>query len=339
MSAYEWWSPERASEIISQHSGRDGPLLPVLQALQETFGCVPEVAVVMVAEALSLSRAEVHGVVTFYHDFRREPAGRRILKLCRAEACQAAGGDALAALVEARLGAAMGTTAPDGSVTLEPVYCLGLCATAPSAMVDGRVVGRLDQARLDAVLAAPAYPPPGTAGVPPAHKRAGGTPAVPGEGRLRVFIPGDAGALAVGADEVATALRKAATERNIALEIVRTGSRGLYWLEPLLEIATPAGRVGYGPVTAADAAGLLDATLTQNGAHPLRHGVVDDIPWLKRQTRLTFARFGIIDPLSIADYRAHGGFRGLERALSLGPDGIVEGGVQSGLRGRGGPGF
>src|SRR5258707_7489843 len=164
MSAYEWWSPERASEIISQHSGKDGPLLPVLQALQDTFGCVPEAAVVMVAEALNLSRAEVHGVVTFYHDFRREAVGRRILKLCRAEACQAAGGDALAARAQARLGVAIGTTAPDGSVTLEPVYCLGLFATAPSAMIDGRVVGRLDQARLDAVLAPPPYPPPACAG-------------------------------------------------------------------------------------------------------------------------------------------------------------------------------
>src|SRR5215831_653127 len=96
MPAYEWWSPERASEIISQHSGADGPLLPVLQALQETFGCVPEAAIVMVAEALNLSRAEVHGVVTFYHDFRREPAGRHVLRLCRAEACQSMGCERLA---------------------------------------------------------------------------------------------------------------------------------------------------------------------------------------------------------------------------------------------------
>src|SRR5262252_7347519 len=119
MTAYEWWSPERGSEIISQHSGADGPLVPVLQALQETFGCVPEAAIVMVAEALNLSRAEVHGVVTFYHDFRREPAGRHVLKLCRAEACQAAGGDAIAARAEERLGVAMGKTTADGSVTLE----------------------------------------------------------------------------------------------------------------------------------------------------------------------------------------------------------------------------
>ncbi len=150
---YEAWSAGRASEIVSQHVSLDGPLLPLLQALQETFGFVPEAAIVMVAEALNLSRAEVHGVATFYHDFRREPYGRHVLKFCRAEACQAAGGDALAAHAQARLGVPLGTTALDGTVTLEPVYCLGLCATAPSAMIDGRVIGRLDQQRLDAVVA------------------------------------------------------------------------------------------------------------------------------------------------------------------------------------------
>ena len=131
----------------------DGPLLPILHALQEEFGYVDEAAEPLIAAALNRSRAEIHGVVTFYHDFRHAPAGRHVLKLCRAEACQAAGGDALRAQAEARLGIAMGTTAADGSVTLEPVYCLGLCATAPSAMIDGRLVGRLDRRRLDAVLA------------------------------------------------------------------------------------------------------------------------------------------------------------------------------------------
>ena len=150
---YETWSPDRASEIISQHCEMDGPLLPILQALQDEFGYVDEAAEPLIAAALNRSRAEIHGVVTFYHDFRHAPAGRHVLKLCRAEACQAAGGDALAARAEARLGIAMGATAPDGSVTLEPVYCLGLCASAPSAMIDGRVVGRLDEQRLDAVLA------------------------------------------------------------------------------------------------------------------------------------------------------------------------------------------
>ena len=119
-------------------------MLPILHALQEAFGCVPEVAVPMVAEALNLTRAEVHGIVTFYHDFRREPPGRHVLKICRAEACQAAGCDALAAAAQSRLGIEIGDTTPDGRVTLEAVYCLGLCATAPSAMLDDRVVGRLD---------------------------------------------------------------------------------------------------------------------------------------------------------------------------------------------------
>ena len=147
------WSADRASEIISQHRELEGPLLPILQALQDEFGYIDEAAEPLVADALNLTRAEVHGVVTFYRDFKRAPDGRHHVALCRAEACQAAGGDALAARAEARLGVAMGTTASDGSVTLEPVYCLGLCATAPSAMIDGRVVGRLDEQRLDAVLA------------------------------------------------------------------------------------------------------------------------------------------------------------------------------------------
>jgi formate dehydrogenase iron-sulfur subunit len=160
--------------------------------------------------------------------------------------------------------------------------------------------------------------------------------------KLRVFIPCDAGALAVGADEVARALHQAAFTRNVEIEIVRTGSRGLYWLEPLVEVATPAGRVAFGPVAAADAVGLLDTVMAhggEGGDHPLWLGITDEVPWLKRQTRLTFARCGVIDPLSIDDYRAHGGFAGLERALSLGPDKIIEEVVQSGLRGRGGAGF
>jgi formate dehydrogenase subunit gamma len=151
--SYEPWSADHAAEIIAQHREREGALLPILHALQEAFGCVPEAAAPLIAEALNISRAEAHGVITFYHDFRRAPPGRHVLKLCRAEACQAAGGDALAAQAEQRLGVAIGNTTPDLRVTLEPVYCLGLCATAPSAMLDGRVVGRLDATRLAALLA------------------------------------------------------------------------------------------------------------------------------------------------------------------------------------------
>jgi len=152
-ASFEPWDAERASEIIAEHSVREGATLVILHALQEAFGYVPEPAIPMVASALNLSRAEIYGVFTFYHDFRKEPAGRHVLKLCRAEACQAAGGDALAARAEAKLGVALGHTTPDERVTLEPIYCLGLCACAPSAMLDGRVVGRLDEARLDALVA------------------------------------------------------------------------------------------------------------------------------------------------------------------------------------------
>jgi formate dehydrogenase subunit gamma len=150
---FEPWSAERTAQIISEHRGLEGPLLPVLHAIQQAFGCVPEGAVPLVAEALNLSRAEVHGVVTFYHDFKAEPQGRHVLKLCRAEACQAAGGDALSNHVQSRLGVAFGDTTADGRVTLEPVYCLGLCSVSPSAMLDGRIVARLDEKKLDALLA------------------------------------------------------------------------------------------------------------------------------------------------------------------------------------------
>ncbi|HEY0851900.1 MAG TPA: NADH-quinone oxidoreductase subunit NuoF [Bradyrhizobium sp.] len=155
---------------------------------------------------------------------------------------------------------------------------------------------------------------------------------------LRVFIPLDAGAVAVGADDVAAGLMQAAHASGVAIEIVRTGSRGLYWLEPMVEVATSAGRIAFGPVSVADVTSLLDA-IVGGGQHPLRLGVTDEIPWLKRQTRLTFARCGVTDPRSIEDYRAHGGYRGLERALTLGTDAILADVTTSGLRGRGGAGF
>src|ERR1700687_3840422 len=150
---YEPWDATRGAEIIAEHTHLEGATLVILHALQGAFGHVPQPATPMIAHTLNLSRAEVHGVFTFYHDFRHEPAGRHVLKLCRAEACQAAGGDALAARAEAKLGIAMGNTTADERVTLEPIYCLGLCATAPSAMLDGRVIGRLDGSRLDALIA------------------------------------------------------------------------------------------------------------------------------------------------------------------------------------------
>lgn len=152
MGHHEPWSEARTREIVAAHMDLEGPLLPILHAVQDAFGYVPEAAVPVIANEMNLSRAEVHGVVTFYHDFRREPAGRHVLKMCRAEACQAMGGEDLVAKAERGLGAHCGETSADGQVTLEAVYCLGLCATAPSAMIDGRIVSRLDDRKLERLL-------------------------------------------------------------------------------------------------------------------------------------------------------------------------------------------
>ncbi len=151
--ALEAWDATRATELIAGLKGQDGPLLPILHAIQQAFGCVPEAAEPLIAAELNISRAEVHGVVTFYHDFRREQAGRHVLKVCRAEACQSMGSDALVSHLERSLGLTCGETSADGRITVEAVYCLGLCAVAPSAMFDGTVHGRLNEQRLDTLVA------------------------------------------------------------------------------------------------------------------------------------------------------------------------------------------
>jgi formate dehydrogenase subunit gamma len=143
----------RTASVVAERRNLEGPLLPILHELQAEFGHVPQEALPVIAEALNLSNAEVHGVVSFYHDFRKEPAGRHVIKLCRAEACQSMGGDAIAARLQALLGIGFHETAKDGSVTLDPVYCLGLCACAPAALVDGEPVGRLDDEALEAIAA------------------------------------------------------------------------------------------------------------------------------------------------------------------------------------------
>jgi formate dehydrogenase subunit gamma len=139
---------DRIAEILDAHRGLEGPLLPILHAIQEAFGYVPDSAVPQIAKALMLSKAEVHGVISFYHDFREKPAGRHVLKLCRAEACQTVGADAVADRIKKALGIDWHETTADGRVTLEPVFCLGLCACGPAAMVDGRLVGRCDESVL-----------------------------------------------------------------------------------------------------------------------------------------------------------------------------------------------
>lgn len=141
----------RVLEIIAAHQSLEGPLLPILHAVQAEYGHVPQDALPVIALALNISRAEVHGVMSFYHDFREEPAGRHVLKLCRAEACQAMGANTLADKAKSRLGVDWHGTTANGAVTLEPIFCLGLCACGPAAMLDGRVIGRVDAKRIDAL--------------------------------------------------------------------------------------------------------------------------------------------------------------------------------------------
>jgi formate dehydrogenase iron-sulfur subunit len=156
---------------------------------------------------------------------------------------------------------------------------------------------------------------------------------------ITIYVPRDAGALSLGAEDVARAIADEARKRGADIRLVRNGSRGLYWLEPLVEVATASGRIAYGPVQAADVPGLFTAAFLEGGAHTSRLGETEEIPYLKKQERLTFARVGIIDPVSLDEYIVHGGYRGLQRALTVSPAAIVQEVTDSGLRGRGGAAF
>jgi formate dehydrogenase subunit gamma len=153
MAGAAQYSDERAREIIAAHMGLEGPALPILHALQAEFGHVPDSAVKEMANALNISRAEMHGVVTFYHDFHSAPHGRHTLKICRAESCQSMGAEKQANDFFARHKLEWHQTTPDGSLTVEPVYCLGLCAHSPSALYDGEPIGEVDAATLDEIVA------------------------------------------------------------------------------------------------------------------------------------------------------------------------------------------
>ncbi len=365
---------------LARAAGRPGALLEVLHAVQASLGCIPRAAVPLVAEGMNLSRADVHGVVSFYHVFREQPLGRHVVQVCRAESCQAAGGRALEAHAQSVLGVAFGDTTSDttsdGAITLLPVYCLGTCARSPAVLVDGDVLGPVTPDAFSVLVAGLRHDAAGTVAATAAGTvaaTAAGTVAATAAGTVaaaaaaataapsiaaattaaitvgdaahatthpvRVFVPGDSGALSAGADGTAAAIRAHAAAQGLGLDVVRTGSRGMYWLEPLVEVETAAGRMAYGPVAASDVEALLRAGLAQGAAHPLCLGPVQDIPYLARQQRLTFARVGEIDPLSIADYEAHGGLAGLRRAVGMAPADIVAEVTASGLRGRGGAAF
>ena len=155
----------------------------------------------------------------------------------------------------------------------------------------------------------------------------------------RVFVPRDAAALSVGAEKVAQAIAAEAAVRNVDVRLVRNGSRGMLWIEPLVEVETPAGRMGYAPVRPEDVPGLFDAGFLTGGNHKLSIGLTEQHPYFARQERLTFARVGITDPVSLEDYEAHDGYRGLRNALDMSGAAIVEAVTLSGLRGRGGAAF
>ena len=307
-----------AQTLIDRKRDTPGATLPILHDLQEQFGYIDDAAIPLIADALNISRAETLGVISFYHDFRRSPVDGRELKLCRAESCQSLGCEDLVSHLELRHGIKADDERqpfrPPRRNGLLPWQLRSLSRSAPRRGADRPAGPRSDR-----------------------RDRRGG--ARQSAMSVRVFISADSSALSVGADLVADAICNEARRCGLDIELVRTGSRGLFWLEPLVEVETGAGRVGYGPIAPGETARLFEAAFLSGGAHPKALGRVDDIPYLAKQQRLIFARCGVTDPLSLDDYGRHGGLRGLERALALGPKATVEEVLASGLRGRGGAGF
>jgi len=348
-AATDAWHSEVAA-ALAELSGLAGPLLPILHRLMERLGRIPPEAIPAIALGLDLSRAEVHGVVTYYADFRSEPLAARVVEICRAEACQAQGGEGLLARARARAGCGEGELrSADGRSSVLPVYCLGLCASAPAARIDGLLHARLTPERLEGLLDDEAprrrdLAPHGLrafGAAPPVAEAAAAATERPGRAReaTRVFVALDSAARAVGADAVVEALVAEAAARGEKIEIVRTSARGTFWLEPLVEIETARGRLGFGPVEIGDVPSLFDAGFLSGGRHARSLGLVDSLPFLARQQRRIFARAGITSPLSVADYQAQRGLLGLRAALAASPDAIRQSVLDSGLRGRGGAAF
>jgi formate dehydrogenase iron-sulfur subunit len=299
-----------------------GGLMPALHAIQHHLGYVDRDAIPLLADVFNISVAEVHGVISFYKDFRTTVPKGPIVQVCRAEACQARGANGLhATAVE---------LAADAPVEVEEVFCLGNCALGPSVAVDGRLHGRVDRAAIEMLIRDAAS----RASVGPASLKDPDPSPQPGADVSVVYVPRDAAARAAGADAVAAAFAAQAGVR-----VVRNGSRGMLWLEPMIEVPTAEGRVAYGPVGASDVPGLLDAGVLDGDDHRLRLGLTEQLPWMARQQRITFQRVGVVDPRSTDDYQAHGGLKGLRRALGMQPGEVVTEVTDSGLRGRGGAAF
>ncbi len=296
-----------------------GGLMPALHALQHSFGYIDRQAIPLLADVFNITVTEVHGVISFYKDFRTAPPAGPVVQVCRAEACQARGADGLLAkATELATGLAAGV-----AVEIDEVFCLGNCALGPSVAVDGRLFARVDEVAIRQIINQATH---ATASAGPV-----GSGSVEG---VVVYVPRDAAARSAGADDVAAALAA-----QPGVHVVRNGSRGMLWLEPMIEVATAQGRVAYGPVSPDDVPGLIDAGLLVAGDHPLRLGLTDQLPWMARQQRVTFRRVGVVDPRSTDDYAANGGLVALRKALQMQPGDVVTEVTDSGLRGRGGAAF
>ena len=308
-------TPAEVDALVRPFGLWPGGLMPALHALQHQYGYIDHATIPVLAEVFNQSVAEVHGVISFYKDFRTTKPRGPIVQVCRAEACQARGANGLLAKAT--------EMAAGIDVEVDEVFCLGNCALGPSVAVDGRLYGGVDEVELGAIINRASH----------TVEHADSSVASGASGGV-VYVPRDAAARSAGADEVATALAA-----HSGVTVVRNGSRGMLWLEPMIEVATPQGRVAYGPVSAADVPGLIDASLLTGGAHPLRLGVTEELPWMARQQRVTFQRVGVVDPRSLDDFEAHSGLTGLRRALAMQPGDVVTEVADSGLRGRGGAAF
>ena len=300
--------------IVRSFQQIEGGLLPALHAVQHATGWIDPELTPLIAEVFNITVSEVHGVITFYKDFRTEKPRGPIVQVCRAEACQSRGGRAVWKRAQ--------HFAEGKPVQVEEVFCLGNCATGPSIMVDGQLIGDVKPKYVETIIA------------DVIEKRLTVTTQETSGSGTTVYVPRDAAARAAGADEVAKKLAE-----HEGVRVVRNGSWGMLWLEPMIEVDTPIGRIAYGPVRPKDVKGLIKAGLLNGGNHDLRLGKTTDLPWIKRQQRFTFRRVGVVDPRSSDDYESNGGIVGLKRALAMSPAAVVQEVSDSGLRGRGGAAF
>ena len=310
--------PNSADVDVKDFGQWPGGLMPALHALKHATGYIDRTRIPELAEVFNISEAEVHGVISFYKDFRTTPPKGPIVQVCRAEACQARGAVGVFAAAQ--------QLAATAAVEIEEVFCLGNCSLGPSVAVDGRLHGRVDTAAVETIIGnaierhgQPAEIDLDTESISDATV---------------VYVPRDAAARSAGSDDVAAVLAAVPGVR-----VVRNGSRGMLWLEPMIEVSTPEGRVAYGPVGATDVLSLIDAGLLDGGEHPLRLGLTEQLPWMARQQRITFQRVGLVDPRSADDYEANGGLVGLRNAFGMEPAAVVDTVAESGLRGRGGAAF